>query len=63
MIERLDVSALGRGAPVPPGVSRLPGPGQYCASPALAALLRTVPADELVIASQARWPAPSATRR
>jgi hypothetical protein len=46
-IERLDVAALGPGAPVPPGVSRLPGPGQYYASPALAALLRTVPADQL----------------
>jgi hypothetical protein len=46
-IERLDVAALGPGAPVPPGVSRLPGAGQYYASPALAALLRTVPADEL----------------
>ena len=46
-IERLDVAALGPGAPVPPGVSRLPGPGQYDVSPALAALLRTVPAGEL----------------
>jgi hypothetical protein len=46
-IERLDVAALGPGAPVPPGISRLPGPGQYVVSPALAALLRTVPADEL----------------
>ena len=46
-IERLDVAALGSGAPVPPGVSRLPDPGQYYASPALAALLRTVPRDEL----------------
>ena len=46
-IERLDLAALGSGAPVPPGVSRLPGPGQYYASPALAALLRTVPRDEL----------------
>jgi hypothetical protein len=46
-IERLDVAALGPRAPVPPGVSRLPGPGQYYASPALAALLRTVPRDEL----------------
>jgi hypothetical protein len=46
-IERLDVAALGPGAPVPPGVSRLPGPGQYDVSPALAALLQTVPADEL----------------
>jgi hypothetical protein len=46
-IERLDVAALGPGAPVPPGVSRLPRSGQYYASPALAALIRVVPADEL----------------
>ena len=46
-IERLDVAALGPGAPVPPGISRLPGPGEYYASPALANLLRTVPAGQL----------------
>ena len=46
-IERLDVAALGSGAPVPPGVSRLPSAGQYYASPALAALIRSVPAYEL----------------
>jgi hypothetical protein len=46
-IERLDVAALGPGAPVPPGISRLPGPGQYYAAPALALLLRTVPAGQL----------------
>jgi hypothetical protein len=46
-IERLDVAALGPGAPVPPGISRLPGPGEYYASPALAHLLATVPADQL----------------
>ena len=46
-IERLDVAALGPGAPVPPGISRLPEPGEYYVSPALAHLLRTVPADEL----------------
>ena len=46
-IERLDVARLGPGAPVPPGVSRLPGAGEYYASPALAALIRSVPADEL----------------
>ena len=46
-IERLDVAALGPHAPVPPGVPRLPGPGQYYVSPALAALIRSVPADEL----------------
>jgi hypothetical protein len=46
-IERLDVAALGPGAPLPPGIRALPGPGQYDASPALAALLRTVPRDQL----------------
>jgi FtsX-like permease family len=46
-IERLDLAALGPHAPLPPGLSRMPGPGQYYASPALAALLRTVPRDEL----------------
>jgi hypothetical protein len=46
-IERLDVAALGPNAPVPPGISRLPGPGKYDASPALTHLLRTVPAGQL----------------
>jgi FtsX-like permease family protein len=46
-IERLDVAAISAGAPVPPGITRLPASGQYYASPALAALIRTVPADEL----------------
>jgi hypothetical protein len=46
-INRLDVAALGPNAPLPPGISRLPAPGTYYASPALEALLRTVPADEL----------------
>jgi hypothetical protein len=46
-IERLEVAALGPDAPVPPGVSRLPGAGQYYASPALAALIRTTPRDQL----------------
>ena len=46
-IERLDVAALGPGAPIPPGISRLPGAGQYYASPALAALIRSTPADQL----------------
>ena len=46
-ITRLDVAPLGPGAPVPPGITRLPAPGEYYASPALAALLKTVPADEL----------------
>lgn len=46
-IERLDVAALGPDAPVPPGISRLPGAGEYYASPALAHLLGTVPAGQL----------------
>jgi hypothetical protein len=46
-ITRLDVAALGSGAPVPPGIGHLPAPGEYYASPVLAALLRTIPATEL----------------
>jgi len=46
-IERLDVASLGARAPLPPGISHLPTSGQYYASPALAALIRTVPADQL----------------
>ncbi len=46
-IERLDVASLGARAPLPPGISHLPASGQYYASPALAALIRTVPADQL----------------
>jgi hypothetical protein len=46
-IERLDVAALGPDAPVPPGISKLPGSGEYYASPALSALLRSTPRDEL----------------
>jgi hypothetical protein len=38
-IERVDVAATGPRSPVPPGISRLPGPGEYYASPALAGLL------------------------
>jgi hypothetical protein len=46
-IERLEIAPLGPGAPVPPGISALPAAGQYDASPALIALLRTVPRDQL----------------
>jgi hypothetical protein len=41
------VAALGPQAPTVPGVPQLPGAGQYYASPALAALLRSVPRDQL----------------
>jgi hypothetical protein len=46
-ITRFDVAATGASSPVPPGIARDPAPGQYYASPALAALLRAVPADQL----------------
>jgi len=46
-VSRLDVAALGPNAPVPPGITRLPPAGGFYASPALAALLKTVPADQL----------------
>jgi hypothetical protein len=46
-IDRFDVAATGTSSPVPPGITHDPGPGQYYASPALIALLRSTPADEL----------------
>lgn len=47
LIDQIDVAATGPGAPIPPGMARLPGSGQYFASPAMVGLLRTQPADEL----------------
>ena len=47
IIGRIDVAATGPTSLVPPGISHLPGPGQYYASPALAALLRSTPANQL----------------
>lgn len=46
-IEQLDIAPLGQNAPMLPGISQLPKPGQYYASPALARLIQTVPKDEL----------------
>jgi hypothetical protein len=46
-ISRFDVAATGTSSPVPPGIPRDPGPGRYYASPALAALLRSTPANQL----------------
>ena len=46
-INRFDVAATGASSPVPPGIAHDPGPGQYYASPALAALLRSTPAAQL----------------
>ena len=47
LIDQIDVAAAGPGAPIPPGMSHLPSPGQYFASPELVSLLRSQPADEL----------------
>jgi hypothetical protein len=47
LVVRADVAATGPSSPVPPGLPRDPGPGQYYASPALASLLHSAPADEL----------------
>jgi hypothetical protein len=46
-IDRVDVAATGPDAPIPPGLPHLPGRGDYFASPALTALLRSEPANEL----------------
>ncbi|MEV6595883.1 FtsX-like permease family protein [Actinoplanes sp. NPDC051346] len=46
-ISRLDVAATGPTSPIPPGIPRLPGPGEFYASPALDALLRVAPANQL----------------
>ncbi|MGF7235879.1 MAG: FtsX-like permease family protein [Frankia sp.] len=46
-ITRVDVAATGPRSPVPPGIPRLPGSGQYYVSPALGRLLGTAPPAEL----------------
>ncbi|KQC37184.1 FtsX-like permease family protein [Frankia sp. ACN1ag] len=51
-IGRIDLAPTGAHPPLPPGLTRLPGPGQFYASPALATLLRTTPPAELA----ARYP-------
>jgi hypothetical protein len=50
------VAATGASSPVPPGIPRDPAPGQYYASPALAALLRGTPVNQLADAIPATWP-------
>ncbi len=47
LIVRVDVASGGAHSLVPPGIPHLPGPGQFYASPALARLLRSTPANEL----------------
>src|SRR4051794_31662441 len=44
---RVDVAPLGPHSPVPPGISRLPGPGELAVSPALHRLMTDVPAAQL----------------
>ncbi|MEU1684116.1 ABC transporter permease [Micromonospora sp. NPDC005707] len=46
-IGRVEVAATGPDSPVPPGIPRLPGPGEYYVSPALGELLATTPAAQL----------------
>ncbi|MEU4479431.1 FtsX-like permease family protein [Micromonospora sp. NPDC023966] len=46
-IGRVEVAATGPDTPVPPGIPKLPGPGQFYVSPALGELLRATPAAEL----------------
>jgi hypothetical protein len=46
-IDRVDVAAAGAHSPIPPGITHLPGPGQFDASPALTRLFRSTPAGEL----------------
>ena len=46
-VGRVDLAATGPASPVPPGLPPLPGPGEYVVSPALSALLRRLPADQL----------------
>ena len=47
VIYRVDIAVTGPTSAVPPGIPRDPEPGQYYASPVLAALLKTTPASEL----------------
>lgn len=46
-IDRVDVAATATGAPVPPGIPRLPVPGTYYVSPALSKLMSSVPVAQL----------------
>ncbi|HSX06734.1 MAG TPA: FtsX-like permease family protein [Candidatus Saccharimonadia bacterium] len=46
-IERLEVAAASKDAPILPGISRLPEAGQYYASPALTKLLQDTPYNML----------------
>ncbi|MEU8245841.1 FtsX-like permease family protein [Nonomuraea sp. NPDC048916] len=47
VITVVDLAALGPDAPAPPGLARFPAPGEVWLSPALAELVRSLPADQL----------------
>jgi hypothetical protein len=47
LIGRIDVAPTGPHPPLPPGMTHMPAPGEYYASPALAKLIPTVPAAQL----------------
>ena len=51
-ILRVDVAATGADSPIPIGIPRTPGPGEYYAAPALQRLLAAAPHDQLA----ARYP-------
>ncbi|GIM91106.1 hypothetical protein Ato02nite_028990 [Paractinoplanes toevensis] len=51
-ILRADVAATGAGSPIPVGIPKTPGPGEYYASPALRRLLAATAHDQLA----ARYP-------
>lgn len=54
VVHRVDVAAVVPDAPAPPGLLRMPAPGEVWLSPALGALARDLPPDELAD----RFPAP-----
>ncbi len=47
LMTRTYVAALGADPPVPPGLERLPGPGEVAASPAMRQLFEATPDDQL----------------
>jgi hypothetical protein len=51
-LRRVDVAAEGPDAPVPPGLDRLPGPGEVAVSPALRRLLDETADDPAVLADR-----------
>ena len=61
-IDRVDVAATGPGAPVPPGIPHLPGPGESYASPALTSLLGPYGRTSCATGSPGARSGPSALR-